>query len=272
MNIQNNILALNAQGQLLKNSLTLSNSLEKLSSGYKINRAGDDAAGLAISEKMRSQIAGLDMSSRNALDGVSMIQTAEGSLTEVNSMLGRMAELATQSSNGIYSDTERQALNDEFQQLKSEIDRVAQSTNFNGKNLLDGSMSLNLQIGDTSNNYNLMGVSVGDMSTKGLGLADIGIDTAEGAGAAMGALKDTINAVSAQRASLGAGQNRLDHTISNLAVTSENLIASESQIRDTDMAMEIMNFTKSSILQQANLAMLAHANLVPQGVMSLLRG
>jgi len=270
MIIQNNLMALNAQGQLLKNSLTLAKSLEKMSSGYKINRAGDDAAGLAISEKMRAQIKGLDIAARNALDGISMIQTSEGALTEVHSMLNRMAELSTQSANGIYSDTERQALNAEFQQLKSEIDRISQATNFNGKNLLDGSMSESLQIGDTGDNYNKMGVSVGDMSTKGLGLADIGIETIEGASAAIGNIKDSINAVSSQRAELGAGQNKLEHTISNLAVTTENLIASESRIRDTDMALEMMNFTRASILQQANQSMLAHANLIPQGVLSML--
>jgi len=271
MIIQNNILALNAQGQLLKNSMTLAKSLEKLSSGYKINRAGDDAAGLAISEKLRSQIAGLDVATRNAFDGISMIQTAEGSLTEVHSMLNRMTELATQAANGIYDDTDRQALNAEFTQLKSEIDRIAQSTNFNGKKLLDGSMSENLQIGDTGDSYNKMGVSVGDMSTNGLGLANLSIDTLEGANAAIGAIKNTINAVSSQRAELGAGQNKLEHTINNLAVTTENLIASESRIRDTDMAKEMMNFTRNSILQQTNLSMLAHANIVPQGVLALLR-
>ena len=283
MNIQNNLMAINAQGQLAKNSLMLAKSLEKLSSGYRINRAGDDAAGLAISEKLRSQITGLETATRNAWDGISMAQTAEGSLNEVHSMLNRMTELATQSANGIYDDTDRQAMNAEFQQLKSEIDRIASSTNFNGKNLLDGSMSADknaLQVGDTSDAYNIMNMNVNDMSTKGLGIADLSIDTAEGARAAIGTvaeqgspgtIKGAINTVSEQRGTLGALQNRLDHSINSLNTATENLIASESRIRDTDFAKEMMNYTRSNILQQASQAMLAQANLIPQGVMTLLR-
>jgi flagellin len=194
-----------------------------------------------------------------------------------------MTELATQSSNGIYGDTERQALNAEFQQLKSELDRISQATNFNGKNVLDGSLSqdgLDLQIGDTADLYNILSVSVNSMSSAGLGLADISIDTLKGAQTALGTvaqqgqtgtIKGAINYVSEQRASLGATQNRLEHTISSLWTTKENITAAESRIRDTDMAKEIMNYTKNNILLQASQAMLAQANMAPQSVISLLR-
>ena len=271
MNIQSNMMALNAQRQLSTNNQALAKALERLASGNKINRAADDAAGLAISEKMRSQIKGLEMAEKNAWDGISMIQTAEGALTEVHSMLNRMTELATQSTNGIYDDNDRAMMNAEFQQLKSEVDRISQSTNFNGKNLLDGTMDGKLQIGDTGDAHNIMGVTVDDMSTKGLSLKDIDISSADGARAAVNTIKDSINSVSSTRANLGATQNRLERTISNTGVTIENLMAADSRIRDADMAMEMMNFTKNNILQQSSQAMLAQANMVPQSVLSLLR-
>jgi len=275
MVISNNVMAIHAQWQLQRNALALATSLERLSSGQRINRAGDDAAGLAISEKMRAQITSIDTATRNAMDGISMVQTAEGSLNEVHSMLNRMTELATRSANGIFTETERGALDAEFQQLKSEIDRVSQGTNFNGRNLLDGSMSganqSNLQIGATSDSHNMIGVGINNMGTGGIGLSGVNISTIEGAKAAIDSVRDAVNTVSTQRGSLGATQNRLDHVINNNSVAIENLTAAESRIRDTDMAKEMMNFTKSSILLQASQAMLAQANMVPQSVISLLR-
>lgn len=402
MRIQHNIAALNSYRNLTGNNNAVSKNLEKLSSGYKINRAGDDAAGLAISEKMRAQITGLNTAQKNAQDGVSLVQTAEGALTEVHSMLNRMVELADQSANGTYDNAvDRANLQKEIASLKDEIDRIADSTNFNGINLLDGSLStsttttlngaaagtdagvdlkftfaeqfkgndinvkleheanagdtikatvdangvitlkmdatknlsasaikealanadiaavtakedkakmnsllasatvtgagttgvtggtafktatgtttppkgqaLTLQIGDTSADFNQMNVSVGDMHTAALGIADIDISTQAGAKAAVGKIKSAINSVSSTRGDLGAIQNRLEHTINNLSVTSENMTAAESRIRDVDMANEMMAYTKNNILVQSSQAMLAQANQLPQGVLQLLQ-
>ena len=402
MRIQHNIAALNSYRNLTGNNNAVSKNLEKLSSGYKINRAGDDAAGLAISEKMRAQITGLNTAQKNAQDGVSLVQTAEGALTEVHSMLNRMVELADQSANGTYDDAvDRANLQKEIASLKDEIDRIADATNFNGINLLDGSLSTNttstisgkvtstnagvdlkftfadqfngkelnvklehaagqsdtisakvgadgvitikadatknhsadaiakalknadftaitdpeqqkqissllasatvsgagtttiagatafatttgtttkakgasltLQIGDTSADFNQMAVSVGDMHTAALGIADIDISTQEGAKTAVDKIKSAINSVSSTRGDLGAIQNRLEHTINNLSVTSENMTAAESRIRDVDMANEMMAYTKNNILVQSSQAMLAQANQLPQGVLQLLQ-
>ena len=401
MRIQHNIAALNSYRNLTGNNNAVSKNLEKLSSGYKINRAGDDAAGLAISEKMRAQITGLNTAQKNAQDGVSLVQTAEGALTEVHSMLNRMVELADQSANGTYDDAvDRANLQKEIASLKDEIDRIADATNFNGINLLDGSLSTNttttlnapaqgtsaavdlkftfaeqfkgkdinvklenkansgdaieaivdtngaitlkmdatkdhsasaikkalakaditalakedqtkmssllasatvtgagttglkngtgfaatqgtpipakghsltLQIGDTSADFNQMTVSVGDMHTAALGIADIDISTQEGAKTAVDKIKSAINSVSSTRGDLGAIQNRLEHTINNLSVTSENMTAAESRIRDVDMANEMMAYTKNNILVQSSQAMLAQANQLPQGVLQLLQ-
>jgi len=279
MVIQTNIMALNAYRQLSINQNAMARAMERLASGYRINRAGDDPAGLAISEKMRAQIKGLEMAEKNALDGISLVQTAEGAMTEVHAMLNRMTELATQASNGIYDDDDREKLNAEFQQLKSEIDRISKATNFNGKNLLDGTLAkrsdgsggLKLQIGDDAASYNILGVNVNDMSSKGLSLKDIDISTQKGAQSAVDAIKNSINTVSSQRASLGATQNRLEHTINSLGVSIENIMAAESRIRDTDMAKEMMEYTRASILTQSSQAMLAQANMIPQGMLSLLR-
>ena len=400
MRIQHNIAALNSYRNLTGNNNAVSKNLEKLSSGYKINRAGDDAAGLAISEKMRAQVTGLNTAQKNAQDGVSLVQTAEGALTEVHSMLNRMVELADQSANGTYDNAvDRANLQKEIASLKDEIDRIADSTNFNGINLLDGSLStsttttlngaetgtnaavdlkftfaeqfkgkvinvalehegtgddtikatvgadgkitlkmdatkdhsasaikealananitavaaedrakmnsllasatvtgagttgvtggvgftatatttpakgkaLTLQIGDTSADFNQMNVSVGDMHTAALGIADIDISTQAGAKAAVGKIKSAINSVSSTRGDLGAIQNRLEHTINNLSVTSENMTAAESRIRDVDMANEMMAYTKNNILVQSSQAMLAQANQLPQGVLQLLQ-
>ena len=418
MRIQHNIAALNSYRQLGSNNSSVSKNLEKLSSGYRINRAGDDAAGLAISEKMRAQITGLETAQKNANDGISLVQTAEGALTEVHSMLNRMVELATQSANGTYQDNvDRENLTKEVDSLKDEIDRISEGTNFNGINLLDGSLGkttgapatmvgigstvgassvtkatgasialsngdptkgetvgitasgskitvtvtnnedgssktsvidiaevttrtngansgealgatgtlglgetatidltsvglgkieitgaaaaddaaalaggltaitgagtdsgitnlgsgLALQIGDTGDDFNNLTVSVGSMSAKSLGLDTVDISNQSSAKNAIKTIKDAINTVSSTRGDLGALQNRLEHTINNLGVTSENMTAAESRIRDVDMAKEMMNYTKNNILVQSSQAMLAQANQLPQGVLQLLR-
>ena len=274
MRIQHNIAALNAHRQLGGNNAAVGKSLEKLSSGYRVNRAGDDAAGLAISEKMRAQITSLDTAQKNANDGISLIQTAEGALTEVHSMLNRMVELAMQSSNGIYDDTtDRANLDEEFQALKTEIDRVASTTDFNGTKLLDGTMTtLTLQIGATAETDNRLTVAVKDMSaTTGLSLKSAAVSDVATATAAVSSVKAAINVVSSARGKLGALQNRLEHTINNLGATSENMTAAESRIRDVDMAKEMMSYTKNNILVQASQAMLAQANQLPQGVLQLLQ-
>ena len=416
MRIQHNIMAMNAYRNYNNNTSALSKNLEKLSSGYKINRAGDDAAGLAISEKMRAQITGLKAASKNVKDGVSLVKTAEGALQEVHDMLNRMDSLATQSANGTYdNEVDRANLQKEVNSLRSEIDRIADSSNFNGKKLLDGSMDgttttkfsgakanntaaidltisgdrqveiggkkvnltfkfatpaannggantkaaiddkgvvtitlekdaandatysaskiqelianadltainntlsadektsleqalkevsvsgkditiatgdtaiadvtgtvdatkngekLTLQIGDTADSFNKMKVNVGDMHAKALGIADLTIADQEGAAKAIQSIKDAINTVSSTRGDLGAIQNRLEHTINNLDVATENMESANSQIRDTDMAKEMMAYTKNNILVQASQAMLAQANQVPQGVLQLLQ-
>ncbi|MBW4844668.1 MAG: flagellin [Lachnospiraceae bacterium] len=274
MRIQHNIAALNSHRQLGTNNTAVGKNLEKLSSGYRINRAGDDAAGLAISEKMRAQITGLETAQKNANDGISLVQTAEGALTEVHSMLNRMVELAHQSANGTYQDTiDRDNLQKEVVSLRDEINRIAQGTNFNGLNLLDGTQSsgLTLQIGDTSDTFNQLTVTIKNMDATSLTLNNIDIGTQTGAQGAVATIKTAINAVSGTRGDLGALQNRLEHTINNLGVTSENMTAAESRIRDVDMAKEMMSYTKNNILVQASQAMLAQANQLPQGVLQLLQ-
>ena len=409
MRIQHNIMAMNAYRNYANNTSALSKNLEKLSSGYKINRAGDDAAGLAISEKMRAQITGLDKAQDNAKDGISLVQTAEGALTEVHDMLNRMYELAEQSANGTFEDgTDRKQLQKEVDQLKSEINRIADSANFNGIKLLDGSMSatavtkisgsataskagvnvsimadsvidstgkrtdlkfklavassnsagvkvtkdgtvtitvankdkdghtaadiqallakavaegtgvsddmlsavrnatvtgagvsvptkstaattwtslatmknattpnngkpLTLQIGDTSDSFNQLKVGIKDCHIDALGLTDMKIGDQTSAAAALDKIKSAINYVSDVRGTLGATQNRLDHTINNLSVMQENIQDAESTIRDTDVADEMMAYTKNNILIQSAQAMLAQANQVPQGVLQLLQ-
>ena len=408
MRIQHNIMAMNAYRNYANNTSSLSKNLEKLSSGYKINRAGDDAAGLAISEKMRAQITGLDKAQDNAKDGISLVQTAEGALTEVHDMLNRMYELAEQSANGTFEDgTDRKQLQKEVDQLKSEINRIADSANFNGIKLLDGSMSatkvtkfnhsattssagvdvsimadsvfgstgnridlnfkfaatsstdktgvkvgkdgsvtitvankdkdghtaaeiqallakavasgtgvsadmlsavqnatvsgkgitigtktkaswatlagttgtmstntgapLTLQIGDTSDSFNQLRVGIRDCHVDALDLTDMKIRDQDSAAKALDKIKSAINYVSDVRGTLGATQNRLDHTINNLSVMQENIQDAESTIRDTDVADEMMAYTKNNILIQSAQAMLAQANQVPQGVLQLLQ-
>ena len=402
MRIQHNIMAMNAYRNYNNNTSALSKNLEKLSSGYKINRAGDDAAGLAISEKMRAQITGLKSASKNVKDGISLVKTAEGALQEVHDMLNRMDSLATQSANGTYdNDVDRANLQKEVDSLRSEIDRIADSSNFNGKKLLDGSLyagqtvaakststaagtdvglnltissdafkaadgslknlkfnisedagqssidkdtgvvtlklntktngmttadvqktirdlantadlsdslkdalksvtvtgdditkstngivaannvggtapaadkkPLTLQIGDTADDFNKLSVKVKDMHSKALGIADLTIADQDGAAKAIASIKDAINTVSSTRGDLGAVQNRLEHTSNNLSVMTENIQDAESTIRDTDVADEMMAYTKNNILVQSAQAMLAQANQVPQGVLQLLQ-
>lgn len=389
MVVRSNIMAYNANRQLGMNNNAVAKSLEKLSSGFRINRAGDDASGLAISEKMKAQIKGLETASSNSQDGISLVQTAEGALTEVHSMLNRMVELATKAANGTMDDNvDRASLQKEVNELKSEIDRIAEGTNFNGIKLLDGSLvtkgitppsdlkvdktdavsttsaeiyeiditdlaatadgkvtlsiggkdftvdvakdddadaigaklatemngaftdatagafaatyasgvitltsanneasteltgmdkvsvsggGLKLQIGDTADSFNQLGVKVGDMSSTGLAINDISVADADSAAKAIETIKSAINTVSSSRADLGAVQNRLEYTINNLDVAAENMSAANSRIRDTDMAKEMMNYTKMNVLTQAAQAMLAQANQQPQSVLQLLQ-
>ena len=284
MIINHNIPALNTYRQLTGNNTQVSKNMEKLSSGLKINRAGDDAAGLAISEKMRAQIRGLDMATKNAQDGISLIQTAEGALNETHAILQRMRELAVQSANDTNEDSvDRAALQAEVDQLIEEIDRIAETTQFNTKNLLDGSLSgaddaLIFHIG--ANSGQNIKLAINSMKSDAIGasggksISDLktdGIAKQGDADKAITIINDAINQVSTERSKLGAYQNRLEHTINNLGASSENLSAAESRIRDIDMAKEMMAFTKNNILSQASQAMLAQANQMPQGVLQLLR-
>lgn len=269
MRIQHNIAALNANRQLAGNNSAISKSLEKLSSGYRINRAGDDAAGLSISEKMRSQITGLETAQKNAEDGISLIQTAEGALTEVHSMLNRMVELATQSANGIYEKEDREKIKAEVEALNNEITRIAENTTFNGQQLLVGGNSQTFQIGPKSTD--VIKVTLQNMSASGLSIKNLDVESVKGSTSAITAINAAINQVSAFRSNLGAVQNRLEHTVNNLSVNAENLTAAESRIRDVDMAKEMMNYTKNNILTQAAQSMLAQANQLPQGVLQLLQ-
>jgi len=272
MRINHNISALNTYRQLSFNNTQTAKNLEKLSSGYRINRAGDDAAGLAISEKMRGQIRGLEMATKNAQDGISLIQTAEGALNETHAILQRIRELAVQAANDTNTDNDRDELQKEVDQLLQEIDRIANTTQFNTKNLLDGSLSgsgLIFHIG--ANQDQNVTLTISSMRASGLGVSGIDISSQSGANNAITTIDNAIDKVSSERAKLGAMQNRLEHTINNLGAAAENLTAAESRIRDVDMAKEMMEFTKNSILTQAAQAMLAQANQLPQTVLQLLR-
>ena len=272
MRIQHNITALNAHRNLSNNNSSVGKNLEKLSSGYKINRAGDDAAGLAISEKMRAQITGLATAEKNANDGVSLVQTAEGALTEVHSMLNRMVELAVQSANGTYSSANRAEMQKEIDALNTEIDRIGNTANFNGISLFKSAQTIKLHVGETSKNANTISVALKAMNATSIGAGSaVSIGTQASAKAAITAANAAIDFISSMRSDFGALQNRLEHTINNLGVQAENITASESRIRDVDMAKEMMAYTKNNILVQASQAMLAQANQVPQGVLQLLQ-
>ena len=269
MVVQHNLTAMNTSRQLNGVTGALSKSTEKLSSGYKINRAGDDAAGLSISEKMRSQIRGLNKASSNAQDGISLIQVAEGALNETHSILQRMNELATQAANDTNTSTDRTALQQEVNQLTSEINRIQSTTQFNTMNLLDGTFkNKNLQVGSLSGQS--IGISISNMNAQSLGVNGLKVSSFGQAGAAMSKIQAAIDTVSTQRSKLGALQNRLEHTINNLDTTAENTQSAESRIRDTDMAAEMVQYSKNNILSQAGQSMLAQANQSNQGVLSLL--
>ncbi|MCP1530556.1 MULTISPECIES: flagellin Hag [Bacillus] len=279
MRINHNIAALNTLNRLSANTASSQKNMEKLSSGLKINRAGDDAAGLAISEKMRGQIRGLEMASKNAQDGISLIQTAEGALTETHSILQRVRELTVQAGNTGTQDatTDLKAIQDEIDNLLDEVDGISNRTAFNGKKLLDGTATdgFTFQIG--ANKTQQLTVNIGNMGTAATGLdmlkADYVVTTATAANtdALLDKVDAAINKVSSERGKLGAVQNRLEHTINNLGASGENLTAAESRIRDVDMAKEMSEFTKNNILSQASQAMLAQANQQPQNVLQLLR-
>ena len=280
MVVQHNLTAMNSSRMLNITTSAQAKSTEKLSSGYKINRAADDAAGLAISEKMRRQIRGLTQASANAQDGISCVQTAEGALTEVHDMLQRMNELAVKAANGTQTSADRGYINQEVQALVSEIDRVASTTTFNEKNLLDGSFKkVGLQVGAEAKQ--LITLDIVGMSAKGLNLTtgkagaagNISVGGIDGTNAqkAITMIKEALAMVSSQRSDLGAVQNRLEHTIKNLDNVVENTTSAESQIRDTDMATEMVKYSNNNILAQAGQSMLAQANQSNQGVLSLLQ-
>ena len=305
MVIQHNIAAINSYRNLGINQSGLNKNLEKLSSGYRINRAGDDAAGLAISESMRSQINGLNQATKNAQDAVGLIQTAEGALTETHSMLQRLTTLASQSANGTYNSVARANLQLEVDELLAEIDRIANYTDFNGIKPLAGvDGALKAQMNTTKGVVILQGGTIAartnsvkasdldpaqkmtfqigpskhetiivrrqNLTSSGIGINGLKVETLKSGNAAIETINSAINIVSNYRAHLGAAQNRLEHTINNLKVTSENITAAESRIRDTDMADEITAFTKNNILLQASQSMLAQSNSVPQSILSLL--
>ena len=271
MVIQHNIAANNAYRNLSMNSTSSQKNLEKLSSGYRINRSADDAAGLAISEQMRSKINGLDQATQNAQDGIGLIQTAEGALTETHNMLQRLVTLSTQAANGTYNSTARTSIKSEVEELKTEITRIANTTDYNGIKPIasNATKPITLQVGPTSGE--ILTVAVSGLTASKLSISNISVTSVSKANAAITKLNTAIDKVSKHRANLGAAQNRLEHTINNLKVTSENMTAAESRIRDTDMAKEIAAFTKNNILNQAAQSMLAQANQQPQGVLSLLR-
>ncbi|MCH1625068.1 flagellin [Ferdinandcohnia quinoae] len=270
MRINHNISAINTHRQLTFNNGAAAKSMEKLSSGYRINRAADDAAGLAISEKMRNQIRGLEQGSKNAQDGISLIQTAEGALNETHAMLQRMAELSVQGGNETITADDAAKIQAEFDQLVAQIDSIAGQTKFNTKELLNNTNTLTFQVG--ANGTEVISLDLIDATAGTLGIDALTLDgTQATASATLASVQTAINTVAEGRSSLGAVQNRLEHTINNLGTTSENLQAAESRIRDVDMASEMMNMTKNNILTQAAQAMLAQANQAPQGVLQLLR-
>ncbi len=265
LRINTNIEAFNAHRQLVGTQTAMSQSMEKLSSGLRINRAADDAAGLAISEKMRAQINGIDRAHQNAMDGISMVQTGEGALNEVHSILQRVRELAVQYNNGTLSTADRAAITAEITQLSAEVGRIVDTTQFNGISLLSGGASVTFQVGAnagetiTLNNANLGGTYFDSVFSTGFGVS-----------ADITSMDKAINSIADVRATYGAAQNRLEHTITNLGTYQENLSAAESRIRDVDVAAEMVNFTKYQILSQSGTSMLAQANQLPQSVLKLL--
>ena len=277
MQINTNVSALNAYRNLSSTQNDLSKSLEKLSSGLRINRAADDAAGLAICEGLRSQVNGLNVAARNAQDGISVIQTAEGALTEVHSILQRVRDLAVQAGNDSNNDDSRAAIATEVAALGAELSRIGESTNFNGIKLLDGTADLTFHVGAGGSatadqiGVDITGANIGTIGTAITTLSTAGFADSTAAAASIVAIDGHITAVSTERAGLGAAQNRFESTINSLKVSAENLSAAESRIRETDMASEMVKFTAKNILSQAGTAMLAQANQSTQGVLQLLR-
>lgn len=274
--INSNIAALSAARNLKQVQTRLNRSIERLSSGLRVNRGADDAAGLAISESLRAQVRGYNQATRNATDGISLVQTAEGALNEINALLTRAFELATQAANGTLGSSQRSSINNEFTAIKNEITRISNTTEFNGTKLLDGTLAssattVNIQVGITNGNDSKISVNVvKDVDASHLSINSETLSTAAGALSALGKISSAISTVSNVRGDLGAIQNRLTSTINSLEVTSENLTSAESLIRDVDFAIETADFTKNSILTQAATAVLAQANLLPQTVLSLL--
>jgi flagellin len=262
LRVNTNIEAFDAHRNLASTQMQLSKSMQKLSSGLRINSASDDAAGLAISEKMRSQINGTDQAQRNAMDGISLVQTAEGAYNEMHSILQRVRELAVQAQNGTLSTADTGAIDTEVGQLTAELTRIANNTQFNGLAVLNGSFTL--QVGANSGSGNQIGFTLASIDFSSIGSA--------AAAGAISAIDTAITSVSSARSTLGAVQNRLEHAVSNLGVYQENISAAESRIRDVDIAAETVNFTKLQILSQSGTAMLAQANSAPNNVLSLLKG
>jgi flagellin len=270
LRIQNNVEAFDAHRYLVASAGNMAKSMERLSSGYRINRASDDSAGLAISEKLRAQIGGLGQAQRNAQDAVSLVQTAEGALSEVHSMLQRVRDLAVQFNNGTLSTSDKAAITLEVTQLCNEISRIASQTKFNGTTLLSGGAAITFQVGAADGET--LSVNASKLFGSGAGNdVDSAIFAFSGT-VVLASIDAAIQNVSTSRSTFGSVQNRLEHTLNNLASYEENLTASESRIRDVDMAAEMSTFTKYQILQQAGTSMLAQANSAPQSVLSLLRG
>ena len=267
-----NVTSINAQRNLSSVTNRLSDNFRRLSTGLRISSAADDAAGLAISERLRSQVRSLDQAKRNANDGISMVQTAEGALNEVSSILTRLRELSIQANNGTVSGADKDTLNEEFESLVNEIDRIGNSTEFNDIKLLDGSLpSVSFQVGfGTAAGIDTLDVTLEEATANNLGLDTLNIGSTGSQNAAITAIDDAINTVSGLRGSLGAVQNRLGSTINNLAIQTENLSAAESRIRDVDVAYETAQLTRNNILQQASISVLAQANAQPQAALSLL--
>jgi len=274
LRIYNNVEAANAHRNLAATQDRISTAMERLSSGLRINRAADDAAGLAVSEVMRSQIRGMNVATRNAQDGVSLVQVADGAMGTAQDMLQRVRDLAVQASNGTLTDSQRSNLDKEVQNILTEINKVGTDTDFNGIKILSGSVAtaasaVTLQVG--ADGSQTIGFTIGTVSTQDLGVSGIAVSTQASASAAIASIDAALATLSTSRANMGAIQNRLEQTITRLGVTSENLGAAESRIRDADMAEEMISFTKNQILQQSGTAMLAQANQAPQSVLSLLR-
>ena len=270
LRIQNNLEAFNAHRSLTSTSNMQAKSMEKLSSGFRINRASDDAAGLAISQKLSAQVSGLDVAQRNAQDAISLVQTGEGAMAEVHSMLQRVRDLAVQYNNGTLSSADQSAITDEVGQLQAEVDRIGNDTKFNGIALLTGASSITFQVGaEDGQTITVSGVQL--YGTGGSEKIDSAIFSFSGT-VSLSSIDAAIENISSARSAFGSVQNRLEHTINNLGTLQENTQAAESRIKDVDMAKEMVNFTKLNILQQAGTAMLAQANQSSQGVLSLLRG